>query len=68
MTDYLAAIDRSREIVQQSPSLEIRSIIPQDYFGIVTLRWILLHMTKETARHAGHVDILREFTDGQTGF
>jgi uncharacterized damage-inducible protein DinB len=68
VTDYLAAVDRSREIVQQSPSLEIRSIVPQDYFGIVTLRWILLHMTKETARHAGHVDILRELTDGQTGF
>ena len=35
--------------------------------GIVTLRWILLHMIRETARHAGHLDILRELTDGRTG-
>ncbi len=32
-----------------------------------TLRWILLHMIEETARHAGHADILRELTDGTTG-
>ncbi|MFC6598158.1 DinB family protein [Kitasatospora paranensis] len=33
----------------------------------VSLRWVLVHMTTETARHAGHVDILRELTDGSTG-
>ena len=33
----------------------------------VTLRWILLHMIEETARHAGHADILREQLDGATG-
>lgn len=32
-----------------------------------TLRWILVHMIEETARHAGHADILRELTDGSTG-
>ena len=32
-----------------------------------TLRWILVHMIEETARHAGHADILREQTDGATG-
>lgn len=32
-----------------------------------TLRMVLLHMTVETARHAGHLDILRETLDGQTG-
>ena len=42
--------------------------MPHEYFGFVTLRWILLHMTRETARHAGHLDILRELTDGQTGY
>ena len=68
VTDYLAAIARSREIVQQQPSLVALSVLPHDYFGIVTLRWILLHMAKETARHAGHLDILRELTDGQTGY
>ncbi|MER7844383.1 DinB family protein [Kitasatospora sp. NPDC096077] len=33
----------------------------------VSLRWVLIHMTTETARHAGHLDILRELTDGATG-
>ena len=31
------------------------------------LRRILLHMIEETARHAGHLDILRELTDGAVG-
>jgi uncharacterized damage-inducible protein DinB len=31
------------------------------------LRWILLHMIDETARHAGHVDATRELLDGTTG-
>ncbi|MFE2170976.1 DinB family protein [Streptomyces sp. NPDC059447] len=33
----------------------------------VDLRWILLHLTEETARHNGHLDILREMLDGATG-
>lgn len=33
----------------------------------VSMRWVLIHMIEETARHAGHLDILRELTDGRTG-
>jgi uncharacterized damage-inducible protein DinB len=33
----------------------------------VDLRWIMLHLTEETARHNGHLDILRELLDGTTG-
>jgi hypothetical protein len=33
----------------------------------VTLRWVLLHLVEETARHNGHIDILREMIDGITG-
>ena len=33
----------------------------------VTMRWVLIHMVEETARHAGHADILRELIDGMTG-
>ena len=32
-----------------------------------TLRWTLLHLINETARHAGHADAVRELTDGSTG-
>ncbi len=31
------------------------------------LRWVVLHMIEETARHAGHLDMARELIDGQTG-
>lgn len=32
-----------------------------------TLRWTLLHLINETARHAGHADAVRELIDGATG-
>ena len=31
-----------------------------------SVRWVLLHMIEETARHAGHADIIRETVDGAT--
>jgi hypothetical protein len=31
------------------------------------VRWVVLHMIEETARHAGHLDIARELLDGPTG-
>jgi uncharacterized damage-inducible protein DinB len=38
------------------------------WFGeTVSMRWVLVHMIEETARHAGHMDILRELIDGATG-
>jgi hypothetical protein len=33
----------------------------------VSLRWVLMHLLEETARHAGHADIIRELIDGRTG-
>lgn len=36
--------------------------------GEATLRWMLLHMLEETARHAGHLDLVREMLDGETGY
>lgn len=33
----------------------------------LTARWILLHLVEETARHNGHLDILREMADGSVG-
>ncbi len=42
-------------------------IVPHRRMGEVSLRWIYVHMIEETARHAGHADILREQLDGTTG-
>jgi hypothetical protein len=66
--DYLHAVERSRVIVAEQPSLDVLSVSPHGYFGIVSLRWMLFHMNRETARHNGHLDILRELTDGATGY
>ncbi len=32
-----------------------------------SLLWLIRHLLEETARHAGHADILRELIDGSTG-
>lgn len=35
--------------------------------GRRTIRWIIAHLNQETARHVGHLDLLRELADGQIG-
>jgi uncharacterized damage-inducible protein DinB len=66
MADLLAAYTlESREcdaVVAAAPSLDAVSVRRD-----MSLRWILLHMVEETARHLGHIDILREQADGSTG-
>ena len=56
----------SRRITDEHP-LDTLTAIGHSVFGVVSLRWILVHMIDETARHCGHLDILRELTDGRTG-
>jgi uncharacterized damage-inducible protein DinB len=34
----------------------------------VSMRWLLLHLVEEVARHAGHADVIRESLDGRTAF
>jgi uncharacterized damage-inducible protein DinB len=63
---YRRACERSREVTA-ALELDTMTIIPHDVFGDQSLRWVLVHMIEETARHAGHLDILRELTDGRTG-
>jgi uncharacterized damage-inducible protein DinB len=65
---YAAACERSRAIYAAAESLEQRSVVPDRRVGEpFTLRWMVLHMLEETARHNGHVDLLRESIDGVTG-
>jgi len=64
---YRAICDRSRATAASLP-LDTLTAVPHAYFGTVDLRWVLVHMIEETARHAGHQDILREQTDGITGW
>jgi uncharacterized damage-inducible protein DinB len=53
-------------VIAATSSLDQASVIGDDS-GHPTLRWILAHLLEETARHAGHADILRELIDGVTG-
>ncbi|TDP93650.1 DinB family protein [Labedaea rhizosphaerae] len=54
----------SREVASAH---ELDDNVPHHRLGRVSLRWIYVHMIEETARHAGHLDILREQIDGETG-
>jgi uncharacterized damage-inducible protein DinB len=64
---YGAKCAMSRQIVAAASLDDIskRKEVPPE--GPPTLRWILIHMIEETARHNGHADILREQIDGATG-
>jgi len=65
--EYRVACANSRAVVAATPSLDTLSVAEDKFRGHVSLRWILVHMIEETARHAGHLDVMREQIDGQTG-
>jgi uncharacterized damage-inducible protein DinB len=64
LADYRNACARHRELVA---SLDLDTLSQGDLTEPVTLRWVLFHLTEETARHNGHIDILRELADGTRG-
>lgn len=50
-----------------APLAPTADVVPWIPAGLVwTARWVLLHLIEETARHAGHADIIRESIDGAT--
>ena len=62
LADYVAESRLCDAVVTAAGSLDAISA-QRD----MSLRWILLHLIEETARHLGHIDILREQADGNTG-
>jgi Protein of unknown function (DUF664) len=66
LRDYRAAIEDSDRAICAAGDPGARFAVPVDG-SRHTLRWVMAHMTSETARHAGHADILREQLDGTTG-
>ncbi|MFC4115231.1 DinB family protein [Nonomuraea zeae] len=66
LRDYRAAIEDSDRAIRAAGGPDARFAVPVDG-NRHTLRWVIAHMTSETARHAGHADILREQLDGTTG-
>jgi hypothetical protein len=57
---YSVACARSRAAVTRCNSLDQVAAVASFGVGPVNLRWILVHMIDETARHAGHLDLLRD--------
>ena len=64
---YRQACDRTRAVVLQAESLDALSVMPLENGQQFSLRWMVLHLIEETARHAGHADLLREAIDGTVG-
>jgi uncharacterized damage-inducible protein DinB len=57
----------SNEIIAAHP-LDEQGKHPGFPAAAATLRWMLIHMVEETARHVGHLDTIRELIDGTKGY
>lgn len=69
--DLLAAHEqscaRSREILAEVADLDALTVRGDADGEKFNVRWILIHLIEEYARHAGHADLIREAIDGATG-
>lgn len=67
LEEYARQCAVSNEIIAAHPLDE-----PGKHTGFAaaaaSLRWMLIHMVEETARHAGHLDAIRELLDGTKGY
>lgn len=77
LADVIAEYERvatdTEDIVATIPDLGCLVPVPDvpwfpDDIEAWSVRWVLLHLIEETARHAGHADIIRETIDGATAF
>lgn len=64
-------VSKSRELIAAASLDDSGTLSDQEaqYIGdkTISLRWILVHLIEEYARHNGHADLLREALDGVTG-
>jgi hypothetical protein len=63
VTAYRARAAKTDEVVRSMRSLSEPSRKGEGR----DLRWVVLHLINESARHAGHADATRELLDGMTG-
>jgi len=64
---YGTECDRARRGEADAASLDENGALVREDRGPVSLRWIMVHMIEEYARHNGHADLLRERIDGAVG-
>jgi hypothetical protein len=67
LEEYAQQCAASNSIVEAA-SLDDRGRNREYGTDQVSLRWILGHMVEEVARHVGHLDLLREMTDGRKSY
>lgn len=71
LADYAEASEATDRMIRET-SLDQPVPVPKgvpwipDDLDAWSVRWVLLHLIEETARHAGHADIVRESIDGAT--
>ena len=67
---YAESVSLANGVIAQAESLDVTGSLtsgaPERRDR--SLRWVLVHMIEETARHAGHLDIIRELIDEKTGY
>jgi hypothetical protein len=61
---YTTAIERSRDAIAGCDDL---SATAESRGRVISLRWMLVHMIEEYARHCGHADLVRQSIDGAVG-
>ena len=64
VASYREQIEQSRAVVA---SMDLDSPCARQDIIECNVRYVMFHMIQETARHAGHADIIRETLDGSTG-
>ena len=74
LADFEAAAKETETVIAGIDDLGQAVPVPKgvpwfpDDIDAWSVRWVLLHLIQETARHAGHADIIRESIDGATAF
>lgn len=63
---WRAEVEHARRIERAAPSLDM-TVVNRRHGNEVSLRWVMLHLIHEYARHNGHADFLREGVDGTVG-
>ena len=66
LDEYAAQAARTDEVVVSS-DWDAESVFNGENGKPIALRYIITHLIEETARHNGHLDILRDLADGVTG-
>ena len=68
IAEFEDAVAMSRQILGNEPSLNTTVALRHGgQSEMVSVRWVVVHLLAEYARHCGHADLMREAIDGATG-